>query len=90
MTTRWPLVVGYLLETLPTLPGWSGLQVFDTDPLTASAPPAYAVVARTVNDTSSGTYSRAVHTSGLIVESGVVRVELVTRSGSADAGVGPS
>lgn len=82
MTTRWPLVVDYLLDTLPALPGWFNTPVYDTDPVTASASPSFAIVARTSTDTTSGSYSRSMTTSGLISEVGLVRVQIVTRTGS--------
>jgi hypothetical protein len=83
-STRWPLVVSYLLTTVPALPGWSTVAVFDADPVTASVPASYAVVARTSDDTTSGTYTRVVAPSGLIAESGLVRVHVVTRTGNVD------
>jgi hypothetical protein len=82
MSASWPLVVGYLLDTLPALPGWSGVSVFDTDPVTAAAPATYAVVARTTDSSTSGNYSRAIAPSGLVSEAGAVRVHIVTRAGS--------
>jgi hypothetical protein len=84
--TRWPLVVGYLLTTLPTLPGWSDVSIFDTDPVTGEVPMTYAVVARTSEDTTSGNYVRLIEPSGLINESGTVRLHVVTRTGSVDPG----
>lgn len=81
-STRWPLVVAYLLETLPTLPGWSGVPVFDTDPATQSVPASYVVVGRTSEDTTSGNYVRMTMPSGLVNESGTVRVHIVVRTGT--------
>jgi hypothetical protein len=84
MTTRWPLVVGWLVNTLPTLPGWSDVAVYDMEPDTYSSDPAYAVVGHTSQDAGSGNYIRQVDPSMLVDESGTVRVLLVTQSGDPD------
>jgi hypothetical protein len=76
MTTRWPLVVGWLVNTLPTLPGWSDVAVYDMEPDTYSSDPAYAVVGHTSQDAGSGNYIRQVDPSMLVDESGTVRVLL--------------
>jgi hypothetical protein len=85
MSTAWPLVVGFLVDTLPTLPGWGRVEVYDTDPLTASGAPLYAVVARTSDSGTSGSYVRQVHPGGVLVaETGTVRVHIVSRTGDGD------
>jgi hypothetical protein len=84
MSSRWPAVVDYLLTLLPSLPGWSQVAVYDTDPVTSDAPAWYAVVARTSDDNTSGNYVRLIEPSGLINESGTVRVHIVTRTGNPD------
>jgi hypothetical protein len=81
---RWAAVVDYLLTLLPTLSGWSQVAVYDTDPITSDTPAAYAVVARTSDDNTSGSFIRSEQPSGLILESGTVRVHIVTRTGDID------
>lgn len=88
MSTRWPLVVGWLLETLPTLPGWSDIDVCDGSLVTYSENPNYAIVGHSGQDAGAGNYVRQIDPSMLIDEAGTVRTLVVTRSGDIDpAGV---
>src|SRR6478752_8021621 len=88
MSARWPEVVTYLFTTLPNLPGWGQVAVYDTDAITDAAPASYAIVGKTSDDNTSGNYVRMIEPSMMVMESGTVRVHIVTRTGDPDpAGV---
>jgi len=83
-TCAWPRVLAWLEATLPTLPAWVGVPVYDTDVVTGDVPLRYAVVGRTSPDDVSGNFVRQPDPSGLVVEAGTVRLHIVTRTGDVD------
>lgn len=85
MTTRWPLLVDWLLTTLPGLPGWDAVDIYDTNPITGTNSAAYAIVGHTGEDTGSGDYLRQIDPSTLVDEAGTVRMLLVFRAANFDA-----
>ena len=44
MATQWPLLTARLVALLPTLSGWSAVQVFDGPPVTSEIPTSYCTV----------------------------------------------
>ncbi len=81
----WPKVPPALLTLLPTLPGWSGVEVFDGPPVSQGAPSAYCTVGYVLDEGSGGTFNQELGTvDGLREESGEVRCELVVSTGDVD------
>jgi len=79
----WPGVVGYLLTTLPTLPGWSAVDVYDGEPVTGSDPTDWVSVGY-ITDDHGGTFTRNNNPDGSGVdEVGDVRCDLTCQSGDS-------
>ena len=77
----WPGVVGYLLATLPTLPGWGAVLVFDGEPVTGDDPNDWASVGY-ITDDHGGSFVRNNNPDGSGVdEVGTVRCDLTCQSG---------
>jgi hypothetical protein len=84
MAAQWPLVVARLLELLPTLPGWSGVDVLDGPPVTAEVPTDYATVGYVADD-NAGAYTTVQDPNGFLsVEDGTVRSQLSCVTGDVD------
>jgi hypothetical protein len=80
----WPGVVNYLVATLPTLPGWASVDVFDGEPVTGDDPTDWASVGYIADD-HGGTFTRNNNPDGSGVdEAGDVRCELECQSGDGD------
>ncbi len=81
----WPKIPPALLALLPTLPGWSRVEVFDGPPVTQGAPSAYCTVGYVLDEGSGGTFNQELGpVDGLREESGEVRCELVVSTGDVD------
>lgn len=84
MATQWPLVVQRLVTLLPTLPGWSGVSVFDGPPVTGDDPNAWCTVGY-ISDDKAGNYTTTQHDDGFSRhETGEVRSEVVCNTGDDD------
>lgn len=88
MSAAWPRVVDRLVSLLPTLPGWSGVVVFDGPPVTQDAPPTFVTVGYVVGEDFGGTYEQTRNGEGgwqgALTESGTVRSEVVCATGDVD------
>ena len=82
--TAWPQVVDGLLSLLPTLPGWSGVAVYDGQPVTSSVPANYVTVGFTVNEDFPGTGQDDYGLGDIPEETGIVRSDLVCWTGGTD------
>lgn len=80
----WPSVVARLIAHLPTLPGWSGVEVFDGPPVTRSAPSDYVTVGFVVGEDFGGSYEQSRPGAFDVEEAGTVRCELVSTTGDVD------
>lgn len=84
MATQWPLVHAHLVATLPTLAGWPS-NVYDGPPVTGDAPTRYATVGYVFGEDNGGDFRTDTAGNGFqIEETGSVRGEIVTTTGSAD------
>lgn len=88
MSAAWPLVKRRLVELLPTLPGWSGVAVYDGPPVTADAPDAYCTVGYVVGEDFGGSYEQTRTAEGgwegCLEEAGTIRSEVVCATGNVD------
>src|SRR6185312_2362206 len=85
MSAAWPAVCGWLLTTLPTLPGWSGVIVFDGELDSGDSPTDYATVGFTSSGDVGGEFTEVTSDDGLFVnEQGHVYVDIVCQSGDTD------
>lgn len=82
--SAWPQVVDRLVSYLPSLPGWSGIPVFDGPPVTGDAPSTFVTVGYVVGDEVGGSYEQLYSGGGLLEESGTVRCEVVAATGDVD------
>jgi len=84
MATQWPLIAERLLGLLPTLSGWTDVQVFDGPPVTGDIPADYATVGY-VSDSQAGTYSLMQDDDGFQWgETGTIRSQLTCVTGDED------
>ena len=88
MSAMWPILVDRLVSLLPTLPGWSGVAVYDGPPVTADAPVDYVTVGYVLGEDFGGTYEQTRNGEGgwqrALEESGTVRSEVVCTTGDVD------
>lgn len=85
MATLWPTVHARLVTLLPTLTGWSGVEVYDGPPVTGDAPTVYATVGFVLYEDSAGSYSFEPHSEGWgTTEVGAIRGEIVASTGATD------
>lgn len=85
MATAWPNVVGWLITTLPTLPGWSTVEIYDGNPAEGDFPDDYVTVGYSGND-QAGSYTLTPDDDGFSVqEAGTVRSQLVCATDGVDA-----
>lgn len=88
MSAAWPLVVNRLVAVLPTLPGWSGVPVYDGPPVTADAPPTFVTVGFVLGEDFGGSYEQTRNGEGgwqgALTEAGTVRSEIVCATGNVD------
>ena len=89
MAAAWPLVVDRLVSLLPSLPGWSGVTVFDGPPVTGDAPADYVTVGFVVGEDFGGSYEQTRNGEGgwqgALEETGTVRCEVVCTTGDEDS-----
>lgn len=79
-----PLVVARLVAHLPTLPGWSGVSVYDGEPVTGDDPSEYVTVGFVPGEDFAGSYEQSRPGSHDVEEIGSVRSQLVSTSGDVD------
>lgn len=88
MAAAWPLVVDRLVAWLPTLPGWTGVPVYDGPPVTGDAPLTYVTVGFVVGEDFGGSYEQTRNGEGgwqgALEEAGTVRCEVVAATGDVD------
>lgn len=84
MSAAWPVVLNRLLVLLPTLPGWSGVEVFDGPPTTGDAPKSFVTVGFVQGEDYGGNYDRTRGTANLLEENGAIRSEIVCWTGDVD------
>ena len=87
MSAAWPTVADRLVALLPTLPGWTGVPVYDGPPVTADVPPTYVTVGFVVGEDFGGSYEQTRNGEGwqgALEESGTVRSEVVCTTGDTD------
>lgn len=81
MAIVWPHVVQYLVDTLPTLPGWDQVYVSD-GPMNTRADPGDVALVGHVTDDTAGSFTLLHEYDYLMTEDGVVRVELTCKTGA--------
>ncbi len=88
MAAAWPRLLDRLVVLLPTLPGWSGVVVYDGEPVTSEYPPEYVTVGFAPGEDFGGSYEQTRNGDGgwqgALEESGTIRSELVVWSGDSD------
>lgn len=83
MASQWPVVHARLVALLPSLPGWSGVKVFDGPSVSGGAPTSFVTVGFAELEESAGTFSTERAGNGFqVIETGSVRCELVSYSGA--------
>lgn len=85
MSTQWPLVADAIATLAPTLPGWSGVTVFNGMPTGSGSPAVYFTVGYVPDNAGGGTYSIQQAPEGFRwTETGIVRSQLVCTAGGGD------
>ncbi len=88
MAAAWPLLLNRLVVLLPTLPGWSGVVVYDGEPAASEYPPEYVTVGFVPGEDFGGSYEQTRNGEGgwqgALEESGTIRSELVVWSGDSN------
>jgi hypothetical protein len=88
VSAAWPLVKRRLVELLPTLDGWDGVEVYDGPPVTSDAPTDYVTVGYVLDEDFGGSYEQTRNGdggwSGALDETGTLRSEIVCTSGDPD------
>jgi hypothetical protein len=88
MTAAWPRIVARLIDVLPTLPGWDGVEVYDGPPVTGDAPPVFVTVGFVLGENNAGSYEQTRNGEqgwqGALEESGTVLSEIVCATGDVD------
>lgn len=86
MATAWPGVVSWLLTTLPTLPGWSSVDIIDGAPLESTPAADYVTVGFVDGSAGDNTFTLTADPDGFSVEeSGSVRCRLVSVTEQSEA-----
>ena len=80
----WPQVKRRLVDILPTLPGWSGVTVFDGPRVSQDFPTDFITVGFVEGEDFAGSYEQARPEAWDVEESGTIRSELITTSGDVD------
>jgi hypothetical protein len=88
MPAAWPLLLDRLVVLLPTLPGWTGVVVYDGEPVTSEYPPEYVTVGFVPGEDFGGSFEQTRNAEtgweGCLSESGTVRSEIVVWSGDSN------
>lgn len=88
MAAAWPVVVGRLVAVLPTLPGWSGVAVYDGEPVTGDNPTDFVTVGFVPGEDFAGSYEQTRNGEGswqgALEETGTVRSRLVSTTGDVN------
>ena len=85
MGSAWPPVVTAMVGILPTLPGWSGVQVFDGPPNTEQEFGSYITVGHQVGSDTGGSFTQDYADDGIFwQEAGDVVCRLVVQTGDND------
>lgn len=81
----WPLVVDRLVAHLPTLPGWSGVTVYDGEPVTGDTPTDFVTVGFVPGEDFAGSFEQdRTSAAWSVEESGSVRCRLASQTGDVD------
>ena len=85
MSAAWPVVVDRLVSQLPSLPGWSGIKVYDGPVVTGATPTDFVTVGYVDGEDFGGSYEQTRNGEGgyegCLEESGTVRSEIVCQTG---------
>jgi len=84
MNAALPAVLDRLVALLPTLPGWSGVGVFDGPTLTRDALPTFVTVGFVDGEDFGGTFEPGESLGDFWEEAGTVRSEIVSQTGDDD------
>lgn len=85
MAAQWPLVKAQLTTVLPTLPGWSGVTVFNGAPTRRTLPNDFATVGYVDND-QAGSYTLVQDPDGSqMQETGFVRCQIACSGGGVES-----
>lgn len=79
----WPLVFDRLVAHLPTLPGWSGVTVYDGEPVTGDVPTDFVTVGFVPGEDFAGSFEQ-VPIQWALEESGTVRSRLASQTGDTE------
>lgn len=80
----WPLVRNALVTTLPGLPGWSTVTVYNGQQVTADAPADFVTVGYVPGEDFAGSYEQTRPAGWGTEETGTIRSQLVSQDGDAD------
>ncbi len=87
MAAQWPQVKAWLVRTIPTLPGMTGVSVYSGPPESGEQPERYVTVGY-VTDDHGGSYQLAQSPDGFQWdEAGEVRSEVVAQVGDSDPAI---
>lgn len=89
MAAQWPLIVNKLVTLLPTLAGWSAVDVIDGRPVQDVTADQYCTVGFVTSpnnaDEHAGSYTQTQDPDGFqYVESGTVRCQVTSATGATD------
>jgi hypothetical protein len=79
-----PLVIDATVNLLPTLPGWSGVTVYDGPQVVGDTPREYVTVGFVDGEDFGGTFEPIAGLGDLLEESGSLRSEIVCWTGDVD------
>jgi hypothetical protein len=82
--SAWPAVVARLVAYLPTLPGWSGVTVYDGPVTSQDYPADFVTVGYVRGEDFGGSFEQVRGIGEMTEESGTVRCELVSQTGDTD------
>lgn len=84
MNVALPLVINATVALLPTLPGWSGVTVYDGPQVTGDTPTSYVTVGFVDGEDFGGTFEPVAGLGDLLEETGSLRSEIVCWTGGVD------
>lgn len=82
--TAWPTVKNRLVALLPTLPGWSGVPVYNGPVVSGDAPTSFVTVGFVPGEDFGGSYEQDRGLGDIPTETGTIRSELVCSDGGTD------
>lgn len=82
--SAWPTVIARLVDHLPSLPGWAGVQVFDGPPVSADVPTDFVTVGFVSGEDFGGSFEQSTPEAWPWEEAGTIRSEVVCSTGDVD------